>query len=132
MEGIALGNRLRKALLWEDSEYYSELQDEKLQNEFIFKLFQMLVIGGSINQYDDNCKEYLDVLKGIYKDLITVAKDPETGEIKVHSQVFLIEKIDGLDGLFPVAYHPQNWFFVIVDPIHWHVTLLYHKWVSFW
>jgi len=49
VEGIALGNRLRKALLWEDSEYYSELQDEKLQNEFIFKLFQMLVIGGSIN-----------------------------------------------------------------------------------
>ena len=52
-----------------------ELQEDKIQNEFIFKLFQMLVIGGSICQYEDNVEEYLDVLKNLYKDLVTVAKD---------------------------------------------------------
>ena len=62
----------------------------------------------------------------MYKDLVTVAKDPDTGMIRVVSHVFLIENIDGLDKLFPEKYHPQNWFFVIVDPIHWHVTFLYH------
>jgi len=106
IEGIVLGNRLRKALLWEESEYYAELQEDRIQNEFIFKLFQMVVIGGSINQYDDDAKIYLDVLKGIYKDLVTVAKDPETGEIRVHSHVFMIESIDGLDRLFPIPGHP--------------------------
>ncbi len=59
-----------------------------------------------MNQFDDNAKEYLDVLKLLYKDLITVAKDPDSGEIKVVSQVFLIEQIEGLDKLFPVPYHP--------------------------
>ena len=131
-EGIQLSNRLRKALLWEESEYFTELQEDRIQNEFIFKLFQMLVIGGSINQYDDNLKEYLDVLKGVYKGLVTVAKDPDSGEIRVVSHVFLVEQIDGLDKLFPVPYHPQNWFFVIVDPIHWHATFVYHQWTNFW
>ncbi|TNV76267.1 hypothetical protein FGO68_gene6052 [Halteria grandinella] len=131
-EGIQLSDRLRKAMLWEESEYYCELQDDKIQNEFIYKLFQMVFIGGSMCQFDENLKEYLEVIKKLYKDLITVAKDPETGEIKVMSQVFLIEQIDGLDKLFPMPYHPQNWFFVIVDPIHWHCTFLYHKWTSFW
>jgi hypothetical protein len=71
-------------------------------------------------------------VKNLYKDLVTVAKDPDTGDIKVHSQVFLVEAIEGLDKLFPIPGHPQNWFFVIVDPIHWHVTFLYHKWTEFW
>lgn len=57
-------------------------------------------------QFDDNAKEYLDVVKNLYKDLITVAKDPDTGDIKVHSQVFLIEAIEGLDKLFPIPGHP--------------------------
>jgi hypothetical protein len=92
----------------------------------------MLVIGGSMCQFDDNAKEYLEVVKNLYKDLVTVAKDSETGEIRVHSHVFLVESIEGLDKLFPMKGHPQNWFFVIVDPIHWHVTFLYHKWTDFW
>lgn len=132
VDGIQLSNRLRKALLWEESEYFLDLQEQSIQNEFIFKLFQMLVIGGSMCQFDDNAKEYLEVVKSLYKDLVTVAKDSETGEIKVHSHVFLVEAIDGLDKLFPMKDHPQNWFFVIVDPIHWHVTFLYHKWTDFW
>ena len=66
----------------------------------------MIVIGGSICQFDDNAKEYLEVIKGLYKDLVTVAKDQDTGDIKVHSQVFMIEAIDGLDKLFPISGHP--------------------------
>ncbi len=74
----------------------------------------------------------MDVIKRLYKDLVTVAKDAESGEIRVHSHVFQIESITGLDSLFPTKDHPQNWFFVIVDPVHWHVTFLYHKWTALW
>jgi hypothetical protein len=93
----------------------------------------MIVIGGSMCQYEDNVQEYLNVLKMLYKDLITVAIDPESGEIKVHSFAFQITGVDGnMNALWSVKYHPQNWFFVIVDPIHWHCTLVYHKWTNFW
>jgi hypothetical protein len=30
LDGINLGNRLRKALLWEESEFYPELQEDKI------------------------------------------------------------------------------------------------------
>ena len=43
----------------------------------------MIVIGGSLCQFEDDVKKYLEVVKNVYKDLITVAKDAETGEIKV-------------------------------------------------
>eukprot|EP00347_Sterkiella_histriomuscorum_P018293 403346062 len=131
-EGISLGDRMRKAMLWEESEYFMELQDPKIQNEFIYKLFQMISIGGSICQYEENVKDYLDIVKSLYKDLITVAKDQDTGEIRVYSHVFLVESVQGVENIFTVKDHPQNFFFVIVDPIHWHVTLLYHQWTSFW
>ena len=31
-------------------------------------------------QYEDNIKEYLDIVKMLYKDMITVAKDKDSGE----------------------------------------------------
>ena len=49
VDGIQLSDRLRKAMLWEESDYYIELQEDKIQNEFIFKILQMLAIGGSLN-----------------------------------------------------------------------------------
>ena len=48
-DGIQLSDRLRKALLWEESDYFMELQEDKIQNEFIFKMMQMLAVGGSLN-----------------------------------------------------------------------------------
>ena len=66
----------------------------------------MVAIGGSICQYEDNLKEYLNIIKNLYKNLAKVAKDQETGDIKVHSHVFLIQAIEGLDSLFSVADHP--------------------------
>lgn len=75
VEGVALGDRLRYALLYEESEYYEALQEDRIQNEFIFNLFKHIALGGSICQYEENVNEYLDVTKKLYKDLVTVAKD---------------------------------------------------------
>jgi len=35
--------------LWEDDENYEEVHQDKYQNEFIFNLFQFLILGGSMN-----------------------------------------------------------------------------------
>jgi len=38
IHGIPCGDRLRTGLLWEEDDNYDELQQDKYQNEFIFKL----------------------------------------------------------------------------------------------
>ncbi len=80
--GIQCSTKLRLALLWEDDENYAELHEDKYQNEFIFRLFAWLVVGGSMCQFDDEVTDYLAQTKNLYKDLIAVAKDQESGEIK--------------------------------------------------
>lgn len=84
LDEIMLADKLRKALLWEDAEEdddiksYDTLHEDKYQKEFIFKLFQHITIGGGVCQYEENIGEYLDTVKKLYKDLICVAKDPDT------------------------------------------------------
>jgi len=56
-------------LLDEESEEYN-LYSEDERNEFVFRIFQMLVLGGTLCQFEDTLQPYLDVTKSIYKDLI--------------------------------------------------------------
>lgn len=49
-------------------EYNLYLKDER--EEFIFFIFQMLVLGGILCQYEDILNPYLEVTKAMYKDLI--------------------------------------------------------------
>eukprot|EP00351_Strombidinopsis_sp_SopsisLIS2011_P002961 CAMPEP_0116882086 /NCGR_PEP_ID=MMETSP0463-20121206/14235_1 /TAXON_ID=181622 /ORGANISM="Strombidinopsis sp, Strain SopsisLIS2011" /LENGTH=68 /DNA_ID=CAMNT_0004534753 /DNA_START=330 /DNA_END=536 /DNA_ORIENTATION=- len=41
-EGISLSNKFRQALFLEEDESYEDLQDPKIRNEFIFRLFSFL------------------------------------------------------------------------------------------
>jgi hypothetical protein len=43
---------------------------EEERQEFIFRIFELLVLGGSLCQYEDVLKPYLEITKNIYKDLI--------------------------------------------------------------
>lgn len=49
-------------------EYNLYTKDER--EEFIFRIFQMLVLGGILCQYEETLDPYLDATKAIYKDLI--------------------------------------------------------------
>lgn len=49
-------------------QYNLYLKDEK--EEFIFRIFQLLILGGVLCQYEDILDPYLEVTKSIYKDLI--------------------------------------------------------------
>ena len=84
-------------------------------------------------QHSTKFQDYLDIVKLLYKDLVAVAKDQETGQFKVHSFAFKIEAVGDFN-LFSGKDedHPQNFFYVVVDPINWHANFLYHKWVSHW
>lgn len=128
--GIQLNDRLRYALIREDSEFYTVF-DEDFRDEFVFRLFKHISIGGGICQHDDDVNNYMAMTKGFYKDLTTVAKDSESGDVRVQSIVFDVKSIEKTN-IFQEEGNPQNFFYVIVDPFHWHVTLMYHKWISFW
>jgi len=111
LDGIILSDRIRQALLWEeteDFEAWDELHKDAYQKEFIFKLFMHIQIGGAVNQFDNNIAPYLDVVKRLYKDLVCVAKDPESQQIKCHSHVLRIDKIEGCSSLYGNKYdqHP--------------------------
>lgn len=81
LEGIVMGDRLRQVMLWEeydDPDAWDVIHEDKYQREFIFKLFQHISVGGGVCQWEDNIGEYLTCVKELYKDLVTVAKDPDT------------------------------------------------------
>lgn len=82
-------------------------------------------------QNDEAVAEYLDCTKTLYKDLVAVAKDPETKEIKSLSIVYRVKTIKGGVNIKPLD-HPQSFFYVLVDPQNWHVTLLHNTWTPCW
>ena len=57
--------------------------------------------------------------------------DPQTKEVKIRSIVIQIQTIENQD-LFKVKNHPQNFFYVVIDPFQRHVNIWYHKWVPYW
>ena len=65
-EEILICDKLKQALLMEESEYYCVFNEE-IRNEFLFHIFNRLVTGGSLCQYEDHVSEYLDMTKAFYK-----------------------------------------------------------------
>jgi len=47
-----------------------KLISEVHRNEFLFRLFKHLCLGGQWCQYEDNIKPYLNTTKVLYKDII--------------------------------------------------------------
>lgn len=129
-EDIQISDKLKQALLKDESEYYCAFSDE-IRKEFLFHIFKRIVVGGSLCQYEDLIYEYLNMTKAFYKDLVNASKDSESKEIIIRSvcvEILDIEK----QNIYKIKNHPQNFFYVIVDPYQRCVHLWYHKWMPFW
>ncbi|XP_059171136.1 cilia- and flagella-associated protein 300-like [Physella acuta] len=126
-EEITISDNLRQMLLNEDSDVYCQF-NEKEREEFLFMLFSHVCIGGRLCQFEDNVQPYLDVTKSLYKDLISVQKNPETKELSILSQVFKVTCYDDKGGsYFPSSRrHRQNFAYLIVDPLKRTVICLSH------
>ncbi len=130
VDDIQISDKLKQSLLLEESESYCTFNEE-IRKEFLFHIFKRIVIGGSLCQYEDSVYEYLNMTKSFYKDLVSASKDPESKEIYIRSTVVEINEIEK-QNLFRIKNHPQNFFYVIIDPYQRCVHLWYHKWVPFW
>ena len=130
VEDITVSDKLRQSLIVEDSEPYSIFSQDQ-RDEFLFHIFKRIVIGGSLCQYEERIEPYLEMTKDFYKDIVSAAKEPETGKIYIRSvpvEILSIEK----SSLYRNQFHPQNFFYVIIDPYQRYVHLWYHNWVPFW
>ncbi|KAM4849302.1 cilia- and flagella-associated protein 300 isoform X1 [Urocitellus parryii] len=121
-----ISDELRKVLLVEDSEKY-EVFRQPDREEFLFCLFKHLCLGGSLCQYEDVLKPYLETTKLIYKDLVSVRKHPQTKKIQITSSIFKVTAYDSTGVCYPsTKNHEQTFSYFIVDPIKRHVNVLYH------
>ncbi|KAL4696907.1 hypothetical protein H8959_002605 [Pygathrix nigripes] len=90
-----ISDELRRVLLVEDSEKY-EIFSQPDREEFLFCLFKHLCLGGALCQYEDVISPYLETAKLIYKDLVSVRKNPQTKKIQITSSVFKVSAYIGL------------------------------------
>uniref|UniRef100_A0A8C4W718 Cilia- and flagella-associated protein 300 n=1 Tax=Gopherus evgoodei TaxID=1825980 RepID=A0A8C4W718_9SAUR len=116
-----------KVLLLEDSDHF-DLFSQSNREEFLFCLFKHLCLGGTLCQFEDVLGPYLETTKALYKDLVSVQKDPVTKEIIVTSTVFKVSAYDENGMCYPsTKSHEQTFAYLIVDPLKRHVHVLYHS-----
>ena len=95
------------------------------------KLFQLLVIGGSFNQYEDMIEPYLEWTKKIYKSLVSVRKKSETNELFVESLFFEIKSMDAGKS-YKKGYHPQSLLYIVINPSIRSVHVIANEWKKIW
>ncbi len=66
---------------------------QEFEEEFIFRIFKLLVLGGRYNQYEDKIDEYRETSKAIYKSLASIVKD-DSGQVFIDTLFYEVEKID--------------------------------------
>ncbi|XP_006009480.1 cilia- and flagella-associated protein 300 isoform X2 [Latimeria chalumnae] len=92
------------------------------------ELRKHLCLGGMFCQFEDMIDPYLNTTKSIYKDLVSVQKDPETKLLNVLSTVFKVSAYNANGRCYPSAKeHEQTFAYLIVDPLKHYVNVLYHS-----
>ena len=127
-DGMYIGDELRKMFASDESDHLG-IFSETETNEFIYALLKLVCLGGSINQYEDTLQPYLEVVLQLYRNLISVVKDPVTELIHTNSLVYSVTGYKQDKLIFPSSHsHPQNVCYAIIDPTRKHFTTFYHIW----
>ncbi|KAI4497237.1 hypothetical protein M0802_007721 [Mischocyttarus mexicanus] len=124
-----VSDKLREMLLDKESDQY-DLYSEDERNEFIFRIFQMLVLGGSLCQYEDTLEPYLNTTKLIYKDIIRVQKRKNSDKLSIGTTVLKVTAKDNNNqGYFPNndSFNIQNIGFLLIDGNQREVTTFLHQ-----
>ncbi|XP_056302836.1 cilia- and flagella-associated protein 300 [Danio aesculapii] len=120
-------DELRMLLLEADSEHDHIISPSDRQ-EFLFRLFKHMVLGGELCQYEDVIDPYIETVKIMYKDLVSVQKDTDTKEINVVTTVLKVSAYDHVGLCYPSATENEQTFaYLCIDPCKRHVYVLYHS-----
>jgi cilia- and flagella-associated protein 300 len=101
------------------------------------QVFKAVTLGGSMCQPDATLDGYLDVTKSIYKDLVAVHKQADTGDIVVGSEAYLITAFDSSSsssssGTLFSTDSTHNVCIVVISAAKQQVAVLHKTFKSFW
>jgi len=128
VDGVEIVDKLREALLCPDTEA-AQAFSQKDREELLFLVLQLVVVGGSLNQYEDYLGPYRDAVRELYKALVSVRKDANTSQMFIDTFAYRITKVDGKD-IF-AEEHPQNMVIVCVQNFSKTAVVLRFKWEYF-
>jgi len=132
-DGVEADTLVKDMLINEDSEHYFMYDDDE-RNEFLFQIFNHLVVGGGMCQSDEYIEPYFTMTRQLYKSLVKVRKvQRENGpKVEVTSNVIRVQATPKqIPGLFPKDNN-YNVCYLIVDASTRKVTVWYNAWVTFW
>jgi hypothetical protein len=140
-DGVESGSMLREMALNEDSEHALVYDDDE-KDEFLYRVFRHLIIGGGMCQPDESIEPYFRCTREIMKGLLTVKKVKSSGvdadgsaskaKVVVTSQVIAVDGTErDVPGLFPKD-SPHNLCYLIVDPSKRRVVVWRNAWTSIW
>ncbi|XP_066585087.1 cilia- and flagella-associated protein 300-like [Prorops nasuta] len=126
IDGIIVSDNLKGMLLDEECDEYGLYLDYE-REEFIFRIFKLLVIGGMLCQYEDTLEPYLKLTKRIYKDLVR----PQLKNDMLEMGTIVLEVIAkdyNMQPYFPCSIdNIQNKAFLLIDGNSHKVTTLLHQ-----
>ncbi|EAR99613.2 hypothetical protein TTHERM_00586530 (macronuclear) [Tetrahymena thermophila SB210] len=128
VEEIQINDLVRECLIKEESEHY-EIFSEEDRKQFLFRLFQLVVLGGQMCQWEEKLSIYLDATKHLYKNLVTARKDSATDNIYIDSFVY---EIQALDKSYKKGNNPQDVLYVVVNPSIRMLHVVQNAWVKVW
>lgn len=131
-EGVTVADELRRALLLEDDCDNYDMFDDNVRGEFIFRLFRYLCVGGGMCQWEDRVTPYLELVKTIYKSLLCVQKNKNTGALEVGSGVFDVTSVTSDAYALFASESEFNMCCVCVDPIQRHARVAYFSFPNYW
>eukprot|EP00603_Paraphysomonas_imperforata_P005100 CAMPEP_0114426650 /NCGR_PEP_ID=MMETSP0103-20121206/7915_1 /TAXON_ID=37642 ORGANISM="Paraphysomonas imperforata, Strain PA2" /NCGR_SAMPLE_ID=MMETSP0103 /ASSEMBLY_ACC=CAM_ASM_000201 /LENGTH=223 /DNA_ID=CAMNT_0001595633 /DNA_START=270 /DNA_END=941 /DNA_ORIENTATION=+ len=129
-DGVTTGDLLRDLIVNPDSAN-SQIFSAGDKMEFIYRLFRIFSIGGTLCQPDHNIQRYLDTTKSFYKDLQVIYRASDSDEIREAVQVFDVLSVTGLD-LFNGSSRNHSCFLVAINHIEKTVTSIKMDYQSYW
>ncbi|KAJ9467490.1 hypothetical protein DIPPA_14144 [Diplonema papillatum] len=131
--GVTVSDELRNLFLNEDESEHAGLFSADDKNEFLYHVLWRLVAGGAMCQYEDDFGAYKQMAKSVYKDLVSVVKNPDTGRLETCCHVYSIKAIKGASTP-PLFGRPQfsnhNFCYLSVNPVSRLVCVWYNAFAS--
>ena len=98
IDGFQVADELRDWLLNPDNENARDRgilpANHPDRAQFVFRVFEHLVLGGAMCQFEDRVTPYLDVAKRLYKALVRAKPDPnDPKRVKTASDVYAVEGV---------------------------------------
>ena len=130
-DGATSSNRLQEIFLNEDSDNHGCF-DEEESKELILKLMRLVSVGGTLCQPEENIKNYLTMVKKMYKEMVSVQREEPSGEIKVVSKAYACTALDASHhGLF-AKENANNACYVTIDKRSRILRFLSFSFVPYW